>query len=286
MKPTIDHVILTRFNLPSRGAESLIRAREGWLRDRQELFEAYCLPSILEQTNQNFSWIIYFDPQSPQWLKDKIEDFQLKGYFVPVFREEVSSEQLLADLRMVTGGTADVLLTTNLDNDDGLALDFVERVQAAVQSRDSQAIYVSHGLIQCGERVYLRHDPLNAFCSVASSWDLPVTCWKDWHNLLGQHMSTRQVGGAPGWLQVIHDSNVSNRVRGIRVSPSAYRGQFAGGLAGVSNPNSWDLRRERLLLQPLRRMKEGARLLAKTVLMRMGGRPLLDKVKGWRQVMQ
>jgi hypothetical protein len=28
---TIDHVLLTRFNLPSRGLESLIRAKDGWL---------------------------------------------------------------------------------------------------------------------------------------------------------------------------------------------------------------------------------------------------------------
>ena len=28
------HVFLTRFNLPSEGVESLIRAREGWLRER------------------------------------------------------------------------------------------------------------------------------------------------------------------------------------------------------------------------------------------------------------
>ena len=65
MKPSIDHVILTRFNLPTAGVESLVRAQEGWLRDRQVLFEKYCLPSVKFQTRQDFSWIVYFDTQSP-----------------------------------------------------------------------------------------------------------------------------------------------------------------------------------------------------------------------------
>ncbi len=42
----VDHVLLTRFNLPTPGVEGLIRAREGWLQDRIELFELYCAPSV------------------------------------------------------------------------------------------------------------------------------------------------------------------------------------------------------------------------------------------------
>jgi len=40
-----DHVLLTRFNLPSKGFEGMITAKEGWLTDRIALFEFYCLPS-------------------------------------------------------------------------------------------------------------------------------------------------------------------------------------------------------------------------------------------------
>lgn len=284
MKPTFDHVILTRFNLPSKGPESLIRAREGWLRNRQELFENYCLPSVLAQSNQNFSWIIYFDPQSPQWLLDKITKFQRRGYFIPIFRVEVSAEQLIDDLQMVTGGRSDVLLTTNLDNDDGLSLDFVDRLQRTVSAGRDCAFYVSDGLIQCGNKVYLRHDPVNAFCSVASTWKSPQTCWKDWHNLLHEHMPVSQVGGGPGWLQVIHDSNVSNRVRGNRVPPAAYRRLFANELAEVNDPVRLELYFESLILKPTRQLKETTRLIVKKSVMRLGGRDLLDKVKEWRQL--
>ncbi|MBY8850425.1 putative rhamnosyl transferase, partial [Saccharothrix sp. MB29] len=68
----MDHVVLTRFNLPSVGAESVVRAQEGWLTKRVGLFERYCLPSVAAQTSSDFRWLIYFDPESPQWLKDRI----------------------------------------------------------------------------------------------------------------------------------------------------------------------------------------------------------------------
>ncbi|MCU1424755.1 MAG: hypothetical protein JWM51_1046, partial [Microbacteriaceae bacterium] len=73
MSAEADHVLLTRFNLPSAGVESLIRAQEGWLRTRVELFERYCVPSVLAQTSSSYRWLIYFDPESPQWLKDRVE---------------------------------------------------------------------------------------------------------------------------------------------------------------------------------------------------------------------
>ncbi len=47
--------------------------QSGWLEDRVELFERYCLPSVAAQTDRRFSWIIYFDPQSPAWLRQRIE---------------------------------------------------------------------------------------------------------------------------------------------------------------------------------------------------------------------
>ena len=75
----VDHVLLTRFNLPSAGAESIVRAKDGWLRARIELFRRFCLPSVLRQTRQDFKWIIYLDPQSPDWLVSVMDDLTAAG---------------------------------------------------------------------------------------------------------------------------------------------------------------------------------------------------------------
>ncbi|WP_343319817.1 glycosyltransferase [Arthrobacter sp. TMP15] len=275
----IDHVLLTRFNLPSLGVESLVRAQEGWLRDRQILFEKYCLPAVRSQSIKNFQWIIYFDTQSPKWLKLRIAELARDGDFIAIYRDEVPHATLLEDLRRVTGASREGLLTTNLDNDDGIASDFVERLQKAVQNQSRTAIYVVNGLIQQGNRLYLRRDKVNAFCSVSESWTSPVTCWSDWHTKLGEKMKVLEVGGTPGWLQVIHTGNVSNRVRGRRVGPGLFRDIFAVGMADALEPRSLELAMDRLVLNPARATKDALRVVAKNVVLAFGGKGGLERLK-------
>lgn len=275
----IDHVLLTRFNLPSAGVESLVRAKEGWLRDRQALFERYCLPSVASQSNKNFHWVIYFDTQSPQWLKDRIAELSAGGLFTPIFRDEVPHDVLVADLRRVTGARGQIILTTNLDNDDGLAEDFVERLQQSVRNQEQTALYIVHGLIQQDGRVYLRRDPVNAFCSVKESWRSPDTCWSEWHTKLGEKMAVQEILDGPGWLQVIHTGNVSNRVHGRRVSPSKYSSVFSAGLVASEEPRSWELLCDRWLLAPVRAGRGTVRGAGKTLILRIGGKGALDNVK-------
>ncbi|ABK05499.1 hypothetical protein Arth_4124 [Arthrobacter sp. FB24] len=282
MSAPADHVLLTRFNLPSRGAESRIRAKDGWLKTRLGLFESYCLPSVRCQSNQNFHWIIYFDPQSPAWLRERIAELNQDALFTPIFRAEVSSAELLQDLHAVTGARHNELLTTNLDNDDGLASDFVERLQAAGHSGTRTAIYLVNGLIRCGSGLYLRTDRANAFCSVREDWAAARTCWSDWHNLLGRSMSVKELAGDPAWLQLVHDSNVSNRIRGRRVSPEPYRVAFGGLLDGVPDLSAIEEFKDLAVGRPRRFVKESGRLLVKKIALNVLGKEGLDQLKsGW-----
>jgi hypothetical protein len=276
---TVDHVLLTRFNLPSRGFESLVRAQEGWLRDRIVLFERYCLPSVKAQSNRNFRWIIYFDPESPAWLLERVRELSGDGAFVPLFRAEVSPSELLEDIRSVGAGDRKVLITTNLDNDDGLAVDFVERVQGAAAGQRVTAIYLSSGLVMGSGSVFLRNDPANAFCSVSAPRSAPVTCWAAWHNRLGQSMEVRTLRGAPAWLQVVHDHNVSNRIRGRRVSPETYQGLFPDLLRDVPVPTRRTILTDRLYQAPVRSLKELARTAAKAVTIALLGTGGIDRIK-------
>jgi N-acetylglucosaminyl-diphospho-decaprenol L-rhamnosyltransferase len=275
-----DHVLLTRFNLPSRGVESMIRAKDGWLATRIELFERYCVPSVRAQRNQNFSWIIYLDPASPLWLLDRLAPYVTEGLFTPVFREEVSREELLGDIRAVVGPTTRPdLITTNLDNDDGLAVDFVERLQAADVPGPRAAVYLSRGLIRQGRSVFVRTDRHNAFCSVRESWQDPVTCWADWHNRLPLQMPAVDVAGEPAWLQVVHDTNVSNRVVGRRVDPEPHRPRFGSGLDEVEVPSRGSLAADAYLLGPARHVRELVRAGAKGAVLAVGGTRGLDAAK-------
>ena len=280
MGADLDHIVVTRFNLPSKGHESLVRARENWLKNRVALFERYCLPSVVAQTSQHFSWIIYFDPQSPPWLLEWIREHEQKGYYRPHFREEVSRTDLCRDIEEVVGperGTE--LLTTNLDNDDSLAVDFLARVQSAARVDDRTAIYIGDGLIRRDNSLYRHLDRFNAFCSVRESWETPVTCWADWHNLLPEQMPAVVLRGDPGWLQVVHGANVSNRVRGRRTNPARHREAFPGLLADLPEPPVQQIAADVLISVPGRAIRDGGRSTTKAMISKVAGRRGLDRAK-------
>lgn len=274
----VDHVLLTRFNLPSAGVEQVIRAQEGWLRQRVELFERYCLPSVLAQRGPRPHWLVYLDPQSPAWLLERMDELAASGVLTPVLREEVPREVLVEDLRRVVPAPGRALVTTNLDNDDGLAPDFSLRVRSAGAGHRRCAIYLVHGLIATGRHVYRRTDRVNAFCSVREPWDDPVTAWTTYHNELGRIMPVVRVGGGPGWLQVVHGRNVSNRVRGRLVSPGAHR-DFAG--LDLPDVGAGELLRDLVLLSPARAVRDAGRGGVRRVALRVLGRDRYAAAKSY-----
>lgn len=276
--PTIDHVLLTRFNLPSPGVERLLRAREGWLRDRVELFERYCVPSVARQTRAGVRWIVYLDPESPSWLLDRLAPLADRGLLAPVLRASVSREELVSDLRRVVGTPGDVLITTNLDNDDGLVTDFSERLVSLRTTHPRAAVYVSRGLVRSPDGIYVRTDRHNAFCSVRETWESPVTAWSEYHNELHRVMPTIVLRGDPGWLQVVHGANVSNRVRGRLVSPTPWQPRFPG-LDDVPDPPRSALLHDRLLRAPVRVARDSLRGAVRTAALRLLGKDRYGAVK-------
>jgi hypothetical protein len=276
---SVDHALLTRFNLPTPGVESLIRAREGWLIDRVSLFERYTIPSVAAQTSTSFRWLVYFDPQSPGWLMRRIEEWAQQPCFVPVFRSTVSTEDLLCDIEAHTGRQHPVLLTSNVDNDDALAVDFIERVQGAQVRADRSAVYLVEGLIRSDTRLYRRADRRNAFCSTHENRDVAQTCWSEWHTMLGNVMPVVELTGAPGWLQVVHGANVSNRVRGRLVAPARYRSAFPDLLSDLPSPSRPTVLHDRAVLAPARAGKELARALAKRAALQVLGQEGLSDAK-------
>lgn len=267
----VDHVLLTRFNLPTGGLEGLVRAREGWLRERIDLFERYCAPSVAAQRDAEVTWIVYLDPASPQWLLDRIAPFADRGLLHPVLREHVGVPELRADIASLVPRRSDSLLTTNVDNDDGLAVDFCARLSAVAPEHPRFALYATRGLVLSPQGLYLLRDRHNAFCSVREGWDEPVTSWSEYHNELHRVMPVVELDGAPGWLQVVHGGNVSNRVRGRLVSPAAHRPSFAVPL-DTREPRATELAADRALRAPARLLRDRGRAAARSAGLRLLGK--------------
>ena len=60
MNALFDHFVLTRFAEDVFKQSRKIKVEE-WLNNRIKLFEKFCLPSIMNQTNKNFKWLLFID---------------------------------------------------------------------------------------------------------------------------------------------------------------------------------------------------------------------------------
>lgn len=112
---------------------------------RLELMKSFTIESLVQQTSQNFLWVIRTDPNLNATLKEPILDF-LKDYERHLLIADTENPNVqiheLRDLDAASVWSGDVerakqylnskqkVIETRVDADDALAYDFVERVQA------------------------------------------------------------------------------------------------------------------------------------------------------------
>jgi hypothetical protein len=269
------HVVMTRFNLATPGRESDIRNRPGWLAERFDLFERYCLPTMAAQTEQAFRWVIYFDEGTPAEFRARIEACRAVRDFTPYFTPLFPADGWPRSLRETIADPAPWLLTTRLDNDDGLAVDFVARLHAAVRAapRVPSSFNFTRGFIMQGPRLYGMQHPSNAFASWLEPWGEGMRTAPSIHHMhIAEHGPVTQIDGPGAWLQVVHGGNVSNRVRGRRTGRAEAEGRFPPlPIAQLASAGAVEIGVENIALGPLRDARDGAASLAKTVLRRVFG---------------
>lgn len=250
----IPHVFLTRFNLPANRVEQSIFSDE-WLTDRMRLFEKYTVPSVRQQTNVR--WIIYLDQSTPPWLRDRMSELEAELPLWPFYLDRALTPQAIRSHLKEVVPEGGPVMTSNLDNDDGLASDYVDRLRALVPDIRPVALYLTAGLIRADGEVYRRHDRSNAFSAVVDDLSSATfeTCWSRFHNQLEEVMPAVRGDGAPAWLQVVHGRNVSNRVGGRLADPRQFARLFPGLLDDAAAPTV-RTRTKDLLARPTRTVRD------------------------------
>jgi len=219
----LQHFILTRFNLLLWNKDkkgSKVRTIK-WLEHSFTLFEKYCLPSVKNQTCQDFEWIVLFDSSTPEMFKAKIDDYQKEcPQFIPVFVEPLKGRYFAEIFRseIVKRMKADRVVSTYLDNDDALNVGFVEDLQRrALTVREGTFINYNDGYQYFSEGGYLMRIscPTNHFVSVVEKGD--ATTIKGIFGY-GSHAFIHQIKGVTiehvrdklMWCEVVHGKNMIN----------------------------------------------------------------------------
>ena len=221
------HIILTKFNVRvnyKNLSKSTVGLSPDWLEHRFQLFDRFCFPSVKEQSNQNFKWIVFFDAQTPEKFQHKVQEYTEWQNFIPVYVDRsiyppggLAKPVVLQHLNQ----NKDYLITTRIDNDDAISHDFVSIIQDNFSQQEFEFINFTYGYVWHQGKIYLRKYENNPFISLVEKIyrqkiDEIKTVYCVNHAQVSSEENVKQIDIAPSWLQVIHDKNVANRVRGIR----------------------------------------------------------------------
>jgi hypothetical protein len=269
------HFILTRYFVRF-DPNAPIAVKPGWFEERLRLFETYCLPSMVAQTDQDFIWLLYFDPATPARHVEQIRSLIAPHpHFRIKFNERFTPETVRKDVIEEAGSGAGWLLTTRFDNDDGLRRDFIARLHAGVRPGTREFLNVPAGLIDYRGRLLLYRDGSNAFISLFEPAQDAVTVLCAQHQELRKFGSIRQIDPFPAFVQVVHGGNLSNKPRGPRVHKALALAGFEAIPALYAGPleesDGW-IMAENLTAAVLWRIRDDVIRIAKAVRRAFRGR--------------
>ena len=259
------HILLTRFNTLVPSWNTRRHLNHDWLDARFMLFEEVCLPSVAGQTNHNFDWFIFFDSNTPEQYRLKINTLLKKYKFHPIFVDEfnVDSIKTLIAERFLEAGD-DMLLTSRLDSDDALATHYIETLQSLASSRRDRVVFN----FDCGavlstvrgkRSLYEHEDVSNPFANLLEPFkpDFTTVLWVD-HTTLASFAEVHHIKEKSMWLQRVHGFNISNRARGKRIRINAYNDNFPYLLsisAGVKE-SDMNIFFDNYILGPYRKLRD------------------------------
>jgi hypothetical protein len=248
-----EHFVITRFSVKFFADSPPFPRR--WLEDRLRLFEAYCLPSVASQTCRDFTWLLLCDESTDGECVDELSDLASAVADGTVVMTS-PHRSVLAEITQRVRPDADVLITSRLDSDDAVAVDFVGRIQGYLEAyrgspRETMLLSFSQGrsIETRSGALYDSFQPHGPFMSLFEDLSAdaePLTVYSGNHAQLHLDHPLHVDASRAAWLQVLHGQNVNNHVRAIDLRiPSgglgeqfSIRPEVASGRSGLPAPDA------------------------------------------------
>lgn len=224
-----EHFVITRFNLKlenhfNKDKNGNPTLTDNWLRHRFELFEKYCFPSLIAQSCKQFYWLLLLDTNTPPEYKMKIETYQnifpnLYPLFLETGKIDYIRKTLIDTIHLLSDKKATFLITTRIDNDDAFHRNMIEEVQSYfVKNKVESFLNYNYGIqydVKEDYAVKIRYEK-NHFSSRLEMMkpNLETVIFHD-HTQIDRFAKVQSVENKkkPMWIEVIHESNVSNATR-------------------------------------------------------------------------
>jgi hypothetical protein len=206
-----EHLLLTKFNIlaTSNYGAAAKRLERHWLEARIREFESFCLPSVAQQTSQNFTWVVFADELSPDWFRQYLDQHQ--DLLTPLYISGLMMNDTVGRRLQDAGfGCGNSLITSRLDNDDAIASAYIEEVQRRYTGQQLEFIDFPVGYRAYKAGLYgglWRSNPFMSLYEQRMPGKPFKTVYFKQHHLIGGSERVKTVWSAPMWLRSVHATN-------------------------------------------------------------------------------
>ena len=217
------HYLITRFNLKNpkwsttKNNESLLT--DEWMSHRMWLFENFCLPSVIAQTNSNFEWLIYLDTTTSPIYKEQMAKLlngkdNIKAIYTDGMQNFLPS---IIDYVKRDSNHVEYIITSRIDNDDCIHKNYIQEIQNTFNQQDFLAVDVLKGYsLQISPNFMLgkKEHVFNPFISLIENKKDFKTVWQSDHNMWKTEDRIVKITSKQLWLSIIHEKNKVNEFDG------------------------------------------------------------------------
>lgn len=218
------HFVITRFNIriyygcnlknPDNNPMDRI-LDEDYLEERFNIFAKYTFKSMKGQTNQDFTWIVLFHKKTPSKFMERIQKLKDEFCFVDLYLDD-GEKFSFSDYCDSHGDGLGYFLTTRIDNDDMFDEEYIERVQEYADRNLHTCILsfekgIKYDLELKKMYEYERKD--NHFLSMIGEKSDCILQYNHAKILDSGKEIVFLESTKPMWIEIIHDSNVINRIK-------------------------------------------------------------------------
>jgi hypothetical protein len=219
------HYLITRYNVPlagwERDAKGVSTLDDAWHQHRFDLFRTFCFPTVLAQSSKNFTWLIYcMKGMKEEYLKPLQTLTQSHAHIQLIFVE--GYESCMSDIdRHLHQSITPYVITSRVDNDDGLGTDYIRIIQSRFKPIDGVIINFLHGHgyhTQWQIVTRLRNIRQNHFMSLIEERKVSgahVSVRGFPHDNIPEEFEIVNVAHKYGWFKTFHERNLKSTIFGM-----------------------------------------------------------------------